>query len=84
MNSKHRKTLAAVFAKQIPRSLSFRDIESLLNAVGCGTDEGDGSRVLFFRDGLDWQTHRPHPGKEAKPYQIKEVREFLRELGVEP
>ncbi len=83
MNSRHRKTLEAVFAKQIPRSLAFRDIESLLMAVGCEVDEGDGSRVLFTRDGVDWQTHRPHPGKEARPYHIKEARAFLEALGIE-
>jgi hypothetical protein len=82
MNSKHRKTLAAIFSRQLPRNLPFRDIESLLVAVGCGVDEGDGSRVLFYRDDLDWPTHRPHPGKEARPYHIKEVREFLEALGV--
>lgn len=84
MNSKHRKTLDALFAKQLPRNLAFRDIESLLRAVGCDADEGDGSRVLFTRDGVDWPTHRPHPGKESRPYHIKEVREFLETLGVRP
>ncbi len=84
MNSKHRKTLAALFAGRIPRNLPFRDIESLLRAVGCEIDEGEGSRVAFTRDGLDWSTHRPHPDKKARPYHIKEVRDFLESLGVTP
>ncbi len=28
--------------------------------------------------------HRPHPGKEAKPYQLRDVRQFLEGLGVTP
>lgn len=84
MNAKQRKTLAALFARQVPRSIPFRDVESLLLAVGCHTREGEGSRVSFVRDGVVWPTHRPHPQKEAKQYQIKEVRDYLATLGVKP
>jgi hypothetical protein len=27
-------------------------------------------------------THKPHPGKEAKPYQVEAARKFLLALGV--
>ncbi len=84
MNAKQRKTLAALFAKQVPQSLPFRDVESLLLAVGCHVREGECSRVSFVRDGMVWPTHRPHPRKEAKQYQIKEAREYLATLGVRP
>lgn len=84
MNSKHRKTLAAIFTKPAPRAMPFRDIESLLRAIGCKIHEGEGSRVLFTRDGIDWPTHRPHPQKEARPYHIREVRDYLEALGVAP
>ncbi len=84
MNAKQRKTLAALFAKQAPHSLPFRDVESLLLAVGCHVREGEGSRVSFVRDGVVWPTHRPHPRKEAKQYQVKEAREYLATLGVRP
>jgi len=26
--------------------------------------------------------HRPHPAKEAKPYQIKDARLFLTQIGI--
>ncbi len=84
MNAKHRKTLAALFAAQVSSTIPFRDIESLLLAVGCHVREGEGSRVSFVRDGIIWPTHRPHPRKEAKQYQIKEVRDYLATLGVKP
>ena len=35
MNSKHRKTLAAVFAKPTSGAIAFKDVESLLVALGC-------------------------------------------------
>ncbi len=84
MNAKHRKTLTALFATPASRGLPFRDIEALLLAVGCRIREGEGSRVSFVRDGAIWPTHRPHPQKEAKSYHIREARDYLATLGVEP
>ncbi len=84
MNAKHRKTMEAVFALPVPRTLEWRRIEALLVALGCEIIEGDGSRVAFKRDGLRADFHRPHPDKEAKPYQVRLAREFLEALGEKP
>lgn len=84
MNAKHRKTLAAIFAKEIPRNLPFRDIESLFNALDCRLKEGGGSHVTYLRGSATFDAHRPHPGKEAKPYQIRDARWFLTKIGVKP
>lgn len=83
MNPKHKKTLAAIFASPIPRSLTCRDVESLLRALECTKTEGDGSAVTYGRDGKGVSFHRPHPGREMKQYQIKLVRTFLVNIGVE-
>ncbi|MBQ3059437.1 MAG: type II toxin-antitoxin system HicA family toxin [Desulfovibrio sp.] len=84
MNSGQRKTLAAIFATPIPKNLIWADIESLFIALGCELCEGSGSRVAFRRDGKKADFHRPHPGKEAKPYQVRDAREFLIRLGERP
>jgi hypothetical protein len=84
MNSKQKKTLAAVFANPVPGSIQWRDIESLLVAIGCQLIEGDGSRVRFNFNGAVASFHRPHPNKEAKRYQVREAREFLTQIGVMP
>lgn len=84
MNSRHRKTLEAVFAKPILRNIEWRRIEAMLIAFGCELIEGRGSRVAFKWNGLRADFHRPHPGKEAKPYQVRAVREFLERLEVRP
>ncbi|MFZ5835662.1 MAG: type II toxin-antitoxin system HicA family toxin [Pseudomonadota bacterium] len=44
--------------------------------------EGKGSRVAFVIKGVRADFHRPHPGKNAKRYQIRAVREFLHLAGV--
>ena len=84
MNSKHRKTLITVFSDPVPRSLEWRRIEILLLAVGCELIEGQRSRIAFKRGDLRADFHRPHPGKEAKPYQVRAAREFLKKLEVTP
>jgi hypothetical protein len=93
MNSKQRKTLEAIFSKPMPKTLPWNDIESLFRAIGCRVIEGEGSRVSFrfileredkpaeaFREDF----HRPHPGKEARLYQVEAARKFLTRIGTLP
>ena len=84
MNSRHRKTLAAIFARPTPASVVFADIESLIKALGGTVEEREGSRVRIELKGEQWRCHRPHPGKEAKRYQVEEARELLERTGVLP
>jgi len=84
MNNKHRKTLTTIFTDPTPKTLEWRRIESLFIAVGCEVIEGDGSRVGFKMSDLRADFHRPHPGKDAKPYQVRAAREFLEQIGVKP
>lgn len=84
MNARHRKTLAAVFSKHTPRALEWRAIEALLVAAGCVVVEGSGSRVRFVKDHHIATFHRPHPAKEAKPYQVRDAKQFLEQIGVKP
>ena len=84
MNSKHQKTLEAVFAKPTLASLEWARIEALFTALGCKTIEGNGSRVRFVYQQKVGSFHCPHPAKEAKPYQVESAREFLILIGVTP
>ncbi len=84
MNSKHRRTLAAVFAKPAPASVAWADIEALLVTIGCEVIEGNGSRVRFERTGVIASFHRPHPAKEAKRYQVRDACDYLTKLGIKP
>lgn len=84
MNNKHRKTLEAVFTKPTTGTLEWARIESLLLAAGCVLIEGRGSRVRFAHGVHIATFHRPHPTKEAKPYQVEDARAFLMLIGVTP
>jgi hypothetical protein len=84
MSTKHRKTLAAIFARPTSASIVFADIEALIKALGGFVSEREGSRVKIELNGEQWRCHRPHPGKEAKRYQVEEARELLERVGVLP
>ncbi len=84
MNATHRKTRVAVYAEPVPASLEWRRIEALLVAIGCRVIEGNDSRVRFEKDGYIATFHRPHPAKEAKPYQMRDARHYLENTGVKP
>ena len=84
MNAKHTKTLQSIFAKPTRVSIRFSDIELLLLALGAELVEREGSRVKFILSATEWHAHRPHPGKEAKKYQVEQVRELLTKVGMTP
>ena len=84
MSRTHQKTLAAIFANPVPATLEWRKIEALLMALDAQIIEGSGSRVAFVLQGKRADFHRPHPGKEAKRYQVRAMREFLEFAGVTP
>ena len=84
MKSRHRKTLAAVFADPTSGTIAWADIEALLVAAGCDVIEGSGSRVRFVHGARSAVFHRPHPKKEAQRYQVRDARKVLVEMGVVP
>lgn len=84
MNQSHRKTLLSIFSQPTPAALEWRRIESLFVALGATVIEGSGSRVRFVLNDVVATFHRPHPAKEAKPYQVRDARTFLENAGVKP
>lgn len=84
MNSRHAKTLKAIFTDPASGTIAWKSIEALLVAVGCTAIEGNGSRVRFEKDGVIETFHRAHPAKEAKRYQVRATRAYLMRLGAAP
>ncbi len=84
MTAKQRRALEAVFAIPTRVNLRFADMAALIVALGGEVREGAGSRVTFELRGKRLYMHRPHPRREAKRYQVEEVREFLSSLEIQP
>ena len=84
MNTKHLKTLSAIFDTPTRANITFSDMESMVKAMGGEVIEREGSRVILSVAGGLWHAHRPHPGREAKKYQVESFRNFLKLRGIEP
>lgn len=84
MNGKQKRLLKAIFASPTSPTLVWSDIESLLVSLGCEVEEAKGSAIKVFYKDLLLAVHRPHPKKEAKRYQVREVRDFLKDMGITP
>ena len=84
MSKAQRNTLIAIFSHPTPNTLEWRKIESLFLSLGSETIEDSGSRVRFALNGIIATFHRPHPEKEAKPYQVRDAKTFLENAGVKP
>ena len=84
MGPKHRRTLQAIFEDPVRSNIVWRDIESMLEAVGAEITEGSGSRVRIALNGVRAVFHRPHPQKETNKGAVKSMRRFLADAGVTP
>ena len=84
MNKRHQNTLSNIFSTPVPTTLEWRRIEALFTALGAKSIEGRGSRVRFELNNVVATFHRPHPQKEAKPYQVRDARRFLQQAGITP
>ena len=82
LNKKHQRTLEAIFSTQIPFTLKWQRIESLFKALGATKAERRGSAVTFKLNGESVVFHLPHPRKEAKRYQVRRARNFLKKVGI--
>lgn len=84
MGKKHRRTLEAIFAEPVRATIDWKDIETMLSALGAEISEGRGSRVRIALNGVRAVFHRPHPKKEASKGAVRSLQDFLSEAGVTP
>ncbi len=82
MVARHRKILQAIFDDPIRANILWADIESLFLSLGAEREEGSGSRIRFYLNGIRATFHRPHPQKETDRGTVKSVRKYLSESGV--
>ena len=58
--------------------------EALLGAVGAEIDERAGSRAAVILEGRVHVFHRPHPSPETDKGAVRDVRDILRAVGIQP
>ena len=72
--------------KSKPKDFTFDEAETLLHYFGyiqSNKGKTSGSRVIFTNDDHgNILLHKPHPQKELKNYQIKQLTELLEQEGL--
>ncbi|WP_223861480.1 type II toxin-antitoxin system HicA family toxin [Geminicoccus harenae] len=84
MNRRHRATLEAIFARPVPSTIRWSDIESLFVALGAEVRERASSRVAVVLFGQVQVFHRPHPRPETDKGAVVAIRRWLDSNGVKP
>jgi HicA toxin of bacterial toxin-antitoxin, len=82
VDSKHQKTLEAIFEEPERANILWQDIETLFIALGAEITDGNGSRRRVALKGVRAVFHRPHPRRETDKGAVKSVRRFLEAAGV--
>ena len=82
MNKRHRRTLRAIFAQPLSGTIKWRDVESLLSALGAVIGEGAGSRVRVLLNDRVAVFHRPHPSPDMDKGAVRDLRRFLQNAGI--
>ncbi|ASK27279.1 type II toxin-antitoxin system HicA family toxin [Neisseria chenwenguii] len=84
MKKKHQRTLSLIYARPIPGSIKWADIEALFNELGGEIEARAGSRVAVILFGQVQVFHRPHPGPDTDKGAVAAVRKWLEANGVSP
>ena len=82
MNSKHKKTLKAIFVDPVNGNIEWRRIEALFLALGVIRIEREDSAVSFVLNNIRVDFHHSHPDKAALQYRMKDARNFLEQAGI--
>ncbi len=73
---KHSKVLIQVLRGSADASIHFEDLRRLLLHLGFG-ERVRGSHHVFTRTGVDEILNLQSRGAQAKPYQVKQVRQVV-------
>ena len=84
MNRKHLRTLELLYSRPVSGGIKWRDIESLMAALGAEISEREGSRVGVRLFGERRVFHRPHPSQDADKGAVEAIRKWFNDNGVKP
>ena len=77
MNHKQQHTLDNIKKEPVSGNIHWRDVESLLHALGAEVQVTHGSRMHLVLNGVEGIVHRPHHGGALTKQDVRHLREFL-------
>jgi hypothetical protein len=82
LNNHHRDTVRKLFEHPSSHNIEWREIESLLEAVGTVTKEANGKLVVSV--GPETEVMHPPHGKDVDQQMIVDIRRMLENAGYSP
>ena len=82
MRGRHRETLQGIFSKPDRKNIKWDDFVGLLIELDADVTKKGGSMVGVRLKSRYAVFHRPHPGNEIYPTDLKRIRRFLLETGI--
>ena len=82
LNHRHRKVLHALFAHPVSANIHGGDVEAVLTELGAELDHSHHGRMTARLHGQ--QLSLAHAGHTLGPDQVRQVRKFLEDAGVDP
>ena len=82
--SKAEKLAAKILGGKSDQSFSFDDLCHVIERAGFQLRPGKGSHRIYYKDGVvEIINVQPRGRSQAKPYQVKQVRELLLKYKIE-
>lgn len=75
--SRIQKALARLLEGRSDASFDFDDLCRILERGGFTARPGKGSHHIYFKEGVDEILNLQPRGSQAKPYQVKQVRDLI-------
>jgi predicted RNA binding protein YcfA (HicA-like mRNA interferase family) len=75
--SKIDKIIQKILSGSSDANFSFEELRNILFHLGFTERRSGGSHHIFFKDGVEEIINIQPKGAEAKPYQIKQVRNLI-------
>ena len=80
MNHKQQHTLNEIKREHGSSNIHWRDVESLLHALGAEI-QTHGAKLHVFLNRVEGSLHRPHHGASLTKQEVRHLREFLSSAG---
>ena len=78
---RHEKFLLKVLCGSSGRNINFDDLRNLLRRMGFD-EYTRSSHHMFRKEGVEERINLQKEGKNAKPYQVKQVRSIIQKYGL--
>lgn len=82
MNHRHRKVLHSVFAHPVSANIHAADVEAVLGELGAELDHSHHGKLTAQLGGHALALS--HTSHTLTPEQVRQVRKFLEECGIDP